>query len=361
MLRKRGLKGGFYYYDAITNDARLTNEVIMHGCRNGGLALNYVHARINRNEDGSVSHLDCRDELSGETFQVKADQYVSAAGPWTDDVLAQKGAAIMKPSKGVHIVVDGRRFPAKDVLLIPCTDDRFIWICPWENGLVIIGATDTPFDGTADNVGVSRDDIDYLISNCNNYLEGFQLTEEDILSAYSGLRPLLNDDEEEDTVKVSRDYKVWREGSNLLVIAGGKLTSFFSMADTVMKELGGSKQEIDTMPEDSEIIDAIKKEHAANTELLTDRYPFTRALVIYFTRHQHARCIGDVLTRRLSLTYGMKTIDEDLVRKVGEAMATELNWSPDDLQDQLHNFREEWGELHTYSNKINQTESLSQS
>ena len=229
MLKKEGLKGGFYYYDALTNDARLTNEVIMDACDLGGIAINYLAATAFQKEEGAISSITVKDQISGNEFQVNSQYFISAAGVWTDEILnylEDQKAPMMLPGKGIHLVVDGARFPKKDVLIIPCTDKRFLWICPWVDGLVIIGATDTPYRGALREPGATKEDVNYILSNVNQHLQGFELTEKDILSVYSGLRPLIDEEGADNSAKVSRDYKIWWEKENLLMIAGGKFTSF---------------------------------------------------------------------------------------------------------------------------------------
>jgi glycerol-3-phosphate dehydrogenase len=360
MLREKGLKGGFYYYDAITNDARLTNEVIMQGCQAGGTAINYVTASFPSGTSGSLMELDCHDELNDVSFSVRADHYISAAGIWSDEFLRGNGKAgsagsIMKPSKGVHIVVDGAPFPKEDVLLVPCEDKRFIWICPWENGLVIIGATDTAFSGDLREPGTTKADIRYLLDNANRYLRNVTLTEDDILSMFSGLRPLLNEEGESDTVKMSRDYKVWWEKDNLLAIAGGKLTSFLSMADHVLEKLlkkQGSVRITGHPAGESAVaaIEVIRQQEAGAGEPLPGFEQHDVAEVIYFVRKQHAEKISDVLTRRLSLSYGLKDYDEALISAVAGIMQRELGWSDAVLAQRLADYRRHWETLHSCIN-----------
>ncbi|MCP4123264.1 MAG: glycerol-3-phosphate dehydrogenase/oxidase [Bacteroidetes bacterium] len=347
MLRGKGLKGGIYYYDALTNDALLTNEVIMQACNLGGVALNYMDVEEIDISDTTVETLSCRDGLSGEEVKVSAKHFISAAGIWTDEVVAKAGAereSIMKPSKGIHLVLDGERFPPEDVLIIPTSDDRFLWICPWLEGLVLIGTTDTAFEGDLGEPGCTDHDIDYILSNINNYLDGIQLTREDILSAFSGLRPLLNEEGAENTSKMSRDYKIWWKNENLLVIAGGKLTSFLSMADKVVEKLAERSDKLfDIQPPETKIAaDSLKEylDKEGSTDLETR--------IRFFVTHQHAEKIEDVLTRRLIASYRMRALDNDLVKSVADVMAEELNWSDETKSSRIEDYRKHWEHMHPH-------------
>lgn len=360
MLKSKGLKGGFKYYDALTNDARLTNDVIMEANYKGATALNYISVESFRDRV-----LQCEDILTGEQLSIRTKMVVSATGIFTDRFLKDLNTdhhPVMKPSKGVHLILDGSRFPKRDVLLIPTTDKRFLWICPWVDGLVLVGATDTPFNGELQEPGVTKDDVDYIISNCNRYLQGFQLKPSDILSSFSGLRPLLDEDGEEDTTKVSRDYKIWWQERDLLTIAGGKLTSFLSMADSVVRRIKPDRKMVSSSNEPSnskagpitdspgldgdwarlfeEALQAPDADNPAWNSILT--------VVTFFIKHQQVEKLSDVLTRRLALTYRMGTYPESFVQRIAAAMQEELNWTDDVKKARIDDYKRHWESLHDH-------------
>ncbi len=368
MLKKDGLVGGLYYYDAITNDARLTNEVIMEGCELGGVALNYVEAEKFESDSKAVKSIRCNDLLNDQQFEITANNYISATGVWTDEILTklnQNASKMMLPGKGIHIVVDGEKFPDQDVLIIPCTDKRFLWICPWVDGLVIIGSTDTPYEGDLREPGTTQEDVDYILQNINNYLEGFAISESDILSIFSGLRPLIDEQKDKDnSSKVSRDYKVWWEKENLLMIAGGKLTSFLSMADQVMSYIAVktkfkevSNEKYDKFNESDHLtkrwgkhapkVKALLEEDPTRNQKLVESLDYQIADIIYYIRFQNAEKLSDILSRRMALTYRMKKINTKLVDTVADTMQKELNWSEDVKQLRIKDFELHWQTLHT--------------
>jgi glycerol-3-phosphate dehydrogenase len=372
MLKKEGLEGAFYYFDALTNDARLTNEVIMNGCNLGGIALNYVSAKSFQSEKEKITSITAKDEISGEEFQLKADHFIAAAGVWTDEILNQlstRKEKMMLPGKGIHLVVDGARFPKKDVLIVPCTDKRFLWICPWVDGLVIIGATDTPYHGELREPGATSDDVQYILQNVNRNLEGIQLSEADILSVYSGLRPLIDEKGATNSVKVSRDYKIWWEKENLLMIAGGKFTSFLSMADHLLQELS-SKVKLKTA-ENTEItkpdnkqtlsskwgasagkMSAILAENEKNHQFIIEGLEYQFADVIFYIRHQHALKLSDILTRRMAISYRLKKVNQDWLNQIATVMQLELNWSENQKEQAMLEYMQHWEILQTWNKSL---------
>jgi glycerol-3-phosphate dehydrogenase len=366
LYKKEGLKGGYYYYDAITDDARLTNEVIMEADELGGTAINYLSAQSIEIKEGKINSILVNDELSGEKFTIKADHYISAAGIWTDDILEKvehQKEKMMLPAKGIHLVMDGAHFPKTTALLIPCDDKRMLWICPWMDGLVIIGTTDTPYHGNLREPGATNQDVQYILTNLNNSLSGKQFSEVDILSIFSGLRPLIDEKNENDTVKVSRDYKIWWEKENLLMIAGGKFTSFLSMADNLLKELA-TRKEFNIQKRSNEQapksinkltdkwgvhaskIEEIFNENSTNLDILLEGLNYQIADIIFYIRYQNAQKLSDVLTRRMTLTYRMKTINESIVEKVAAVMQKELDWTEAKKAQRIMDYTDHWKTLH---------------
>ena len=348
MLRSRNLKGGVYYYDAITNDARLTNEVIMQASDMGGVAINYMDVKNIHVSEDTVESLQCRDGLDGTKIQVIANHVISAAGIWTDEVVSKAGAEkrpIMKPSKGIHLVVDKKKFPVEDTLVMTCNDGRYVWIFPWLEDLAIIGTTDTPYEGELREPGSTDEDINYLLSNLNNFLEGVQITKRDILSVYSGLRPLLNE-EGMDPDKMSRDYRIWWKNNNLLVIAGGKLTSFLSMADKVLEKLV-ERTGNTLLEKNGEVDDPVTKDPLKSFMDKVGNQDFDTKLR-FFVQNQNAEKIEDVLTRRMVNSYAMQKYDESLVNEVADVMGVELNWSEEVKQKRKIDYQEHWKTMHPW-------------
>lgn len=378
------LKGGFIYYDARTNDARLTNEVIQQGVQAGGIAINYAEVKTFQTKNSKVTSVECFDVLNQKELIFNGHNFVSATGVWTDEVLNRyetQEKQFMKPSKGVHIVVSGDFFPKDTVLILPSVegDGRFIWSVPWEDNLCVIGTTDTEYSENIDEIKTSKDEVNYLINAVNKYLIDAPLTEEHILSVYAGLRPLLNDfEEDKGSTSRSRDYETWWVNENLLCIAGGKLTSFLSMAEHVLFDLSkniavaaikeeshpkkstGIKSDLPTYPtyqvlrsiygdENTKLIKNIVDEDDNNALQLDLKYRYLVAEIIFFIRHQHAVTLDDIFTRRTLISYNMKEWDEKLIRNVCKICERELGWSELETKEHISLYEKNWALMHQWN------------
>jgi glycerol-3-phosphate dehydrogenase len=245
-LRKEALKGGIVYYDALSDDARITLENALDAEAQGATVVNHARVmRLLRAEDGRVvgaEIVSCEpDEAAvSSPVAVKARVVVNATGPWSDEVRALVGEQpILKPTKGVHVVVDAARLPARHaVVMLARRDKRVMFAIPWGQNRVIIGTTDTFYDGTLDHVWATGDDVDYLLETANHYFPGAGLQHEDVLSTWAGLRPLLRPNSGvESASDVSREHHLI-ERPGFVTIAGGKLTTYRRMAAEVVDRVG---------------------------------------------------------------------------------------------------------------------------
>ncbi|MDB5226080.1 MAG: glpD 1, partial [Bacteroidota bacterium] len=375
-LKTDDMIGGFVYYDAKTNDARLVNDVIQQACDLGAIALNYFELTEFETSDKKIIAINCRDRISNHSYKIRSKIFVSATGVWTDELLKkfenQETKKYMMPSKGVHLVMSSDHFPKDCVMIFPTAsgDKRMIWSMPWEENLSIVGATDTEYTESNDRIDILEDEVKYILDSVNAQLKK-QLTEQDILSVYAGIRPLLNDnDEDKSSSQRSRDYRIWWNNDNLLTISGGKLTSFLSMAENCIKAIE-EKYTIDTILNESTenelveneiLIDRFKikygKKNAVRIANITkenpvltntfENYAYCPAEMIFFIRFQNAQKIDDLLTRRTSITHQMKTFDEVLVQTVSEIMAKELNWSHEQITEEIKSYRNSWKLMHSW-------------
>lgn len=245
-LKREGLRGAFLYYDCRTNDTRLTLAVLRSARDAGAVTANYCRVTEFLEEEGRLGGAVARDEVGGAEFEVRARCVVNATGVWADEVaaLADPGEPPkLRPSKGVHLVVAGERLGARAAAVLspsPHGDGRYIFVVPWQ-GVVLLGPTDTPYAGDPDAVGVVEDDVAYIMTAANRLFPDLQLTPADIISTLVGLRPLIAA-EAATTSQLSREHRIWEGESGLVSIAGGKLTTYRTMAaevvDLVLKRLG---------------------------------------------------------------------------------------------------------------------------
>ncbi|XP_060112924.1 glycerol-3-phosphate dehydrogenase, mitochondrial isoform X1 [Heteronotia binoei] len=239
MLKKDKLVGAIVYYDGQHNDARMNLAIALTAARYGAATANYTEVvRLLKKTDPKsgkvrVCGARCRDVLTGQEFDVKAKCVINATGPFTDSVRKmdeQKVAKICQPSAGVHIVMPGYYSPDNMGLLDPSTSDgRVIFFLPWQK-MTIAGTTDTATEVTHHPIP-TEEDINFILTEVRNYLScDVEVRRGDVLAAWSGIRPLVTDPNSKDTQSISRNHIVHVSKSGLVTIAGGKWTTYRSMA-----------------------------------------------------------------------------------------------------------------------------------
>ena len=233
LVKKDGLKGGGYYVEYRTDDARLTMEVMKRAEEKGATIINYVkseHFTYDSNE--KVNGIQARDVLTNEVFDIKAKKVINAAGPWVDEVRSgdyARNNKNLRLTKGVHIVLDQSKFPLRQAVYFDTeSDGRMIFAIPRE-GKAYIGTTDTFYDNDKTSPLATPEDRAYLLDALNYMFPEVEAKDEDIESSWAGVRPLILE-EGKDPSEISRKDEVWEGKSGLLTIAGGKLTGYRHMA-----------------------------------------------------------------------------------------------------------------------------------
>ena len=237
-LRAEGLVGGARYFDAATDDARLTVANAIGAAEAGAIVLNHVAATTLLKSDGQVAGATVRDEIQQTLIDVRSRVVVNATGPWSDDVRAMdaetsSGSTMTRGSKGAHIEVPRDRVGNNEALtLLSPTDQRVFFVLPAEKH-AIIGTTDTYTNASPDVVRATNDDVRYLLAAANTFFPQASLGEEDVVSAWAGIRPLLPAADETPGA-VTREHAVTTSESGLVTISGGKLTTYRVMAHDVL-------------------------------------------------------------------------------------------------------------------------------
>jgi glycerol-3-phosphate dehydrogenase len=238
LLKKDSLIGGGYYVEYRTDDARLTIEVMKAAVDKGAFACNYTKVIQLVYENGSVVGVLVEDQLSGQKYEIRSKKVVNAAGPWVDDIRVMdqsKKGKTLQLSKGVHLVLDQSRFPLKQAIYFDTPDGRMVFAIP-RDGKAYVGTTDTFYKENPVNPNMTSEDRNYII-NCINYMfPEVNITETDIESSWAGVRPLIYE-EGKDPSEISRKDEIWESNSGLITIAGGKLTGYRKMAETVVNLL----------------------------------------------------------------------------------------------------------------------------
>jgi glycerol-3-phosphate dehydrogenase len=235
-LRTEGLVGAAHYYDAGVDDGRLTLAAVRAAHEAGAVVLPHVEVvgfeRTGAGQhDLSGAHL--HDRLVGETRTLATRVVINAAGPWSDELRRMADPAAeprLRPTKGVHLMVSRKRLANRNAIIFNSpVDGRVMFLLPWGD-FAYIGTTDTDYSGSPAEVRADREDIDYLLASANHVFPGRGLGDEDVLSTWAGLRPLLAPRTQVSEGQTSREHDVWRDLSGMVNIGGGKLTTFRRMA-----------------------------------------------------------------------------------------------------------------------------------
>ena len=230
-IASEGLRGGGAYLDGATDDARLTLATVATAIEAGAVALSRVEAL--GIEDGSAAaEVRLADRLRGSELSVRARAVVLAGGPFTDDLRrrAALGGRWVQPTRGTHLIVPRERLPTDGAVIFPsAVDGRVMFLIPWPR-YTVVGTTD--LDASPDGeVRATRGEVGYLLDSANALAPDAGLTEDDVVSTWAGLRPLLAADESSPSAR-SREERIER-ANHVYTIAGGKLTAYRSMAETL--------------------------------------------------------------------------------------------------------------------------------
>lgn len=235
LLRSDILLGGGYYVEYRTDDARLTIEVLKTAFHNGATAVNYTKAESLIYHNGKVIGVNAIDVLTGKTYELYAKKIVNAAGPWVDTIRemdnSKKGKRLHL-TKGVHLVVSQSRFPLRQAVYFDTPDGRMMFAIP-RDGKTYIGTTDTNYSGPMTQPQITKEDVEYILNGSNCMFPAIGLTENDVESGWAGLRPLIHEDGKSPS-ELSRKDEIFISDSNLISIAGGKLTGFRKMAERIV-------------------------------------------------------------------------------------------------------------------------------
>lgn len=356
-VRQAGLKGGVKYWDGQFDDARLALALARTAAARGALLVNYCPAEQLLYEGGKVCGLVCRDAETGRSFTVHARCVVNATGPWVDllreqDAQAQGRPAqpMVAPSQGVHVVVDRDFLPGDHALLVPRTaDGRVLFAVPWL-GKVILGTTDTPRHDLAREPLPFPQELDFILSEAGKYLSR-RPAPADVRSMWVGLRPLVKpqQDDGENTKKISREHTVLASRTGLVTVTGGKWTTYRAMAEDVLAECfhagrlpsrpAGATVHLPLVgaPAEAEVrhrMSQVQGLHSYGTEAAAvaalpgaDAWlaeGLSEAMVRFAARFEYARTVEDVLARRSRLLFLNARLAARLAPRVAAILAEEL-------------------------------------
>ncbi len=366
-LIKNKLRGGVIYHDGQFDDSRLGINLVQTIIEKGGTALNYVKVNSFLKNNGKISGLVATDQETGEEYHIKAKVVLNATGVFTDEIMQKdnpEAEHIVKPSQGVHIVIDKEFLQSDYALMIPRTPDgRVLFAVPWYNR-VILGTTDIPKDKACIEPVATDEEIDFILETAGRYLEK-KPTRADVKSVFAGLRPLAAPKKENGKTKeISRKHKIISSKSGLVSIIGGKWTTYREMGEDVVDKLcavaglaesesvteglhiHGYKEDVNKenplYPYGSDL-DEIEKLIKAKPELgewLSEELKINKAQVVWAVKKEYARTVEDVLSRRARALILDAKESVRIAPVVADIMADELAYDEKWKKDQLLKFNE---------------------
>lgn len=349
-IATKGLRGAILYHDGQFDDARLALALARTAEDHGATVLNYVRVTSLIKNDGKVIGAVVKDVETGGEIRVRAKVVINATGIFVDDIRAQDDPAIPKllsVSRGTHIVVDPYFLGSDNAIMIPKTEDgRVIFAIPW-GGKVVIGTTDLAASAVEMEPGHEPSEIDYLIDHINPYLAK-PMSRTDILSVFSGLRPLVTG-KSATTSKLSREHHIDASPAGLITVAGGKWTTYRRMAEDAIDfaikhrmlaqkpcktreiKIHGAPASgvVESGPlhrfgSDADAIRALVAERPELAAKVDAALPFTLAEVVFAVRHEMSRTVEDVLSRRMRALMTDARATERAAPAVAQVMAAEL-------------------------------------
>jgi glycerol-3-phosphate dehydrogenase len=366
-IETEGLRGGVVYHDGQFDDARLLVDLAQTAADQGAAVLNYVRVTgLEKNGEGFVTGVTALDAETGESLRTSGRVVVNATGVFTDQVRRMddpKAAPMIRPSQGVHLVLDRRFLGGDSAIMVPHTDDgRVLFAIPWHR-VVVVGTTDTPVEETPLEPMPLDEEVSYLISHAARYL-----TEDpepaDVLSCFAGLRPLVATGDSPETASLSRDHTLHVSGSGLMTITGGKWTTYRRMAEDTVDHgiVLGELEPRDCITRDLNIhgfhthpdrfgdlaaygsdapeVEALLSSDPDLGKPLHSRLPLRAGEVVWAARREMARTVDDVLARRSrSLILDARAAAE-IAETVARLLARELERDGDWTRQQTLDFRE---------------------
>ncbi|MCU1291564.1 MAG: glpD 2 [Bryobacterales bacterium] len=366
-INEDGLRGGVVYYDGQFDDARLLINMVSTAAEQGATLVNYCRVTgLSKDEEGFVNGVSAVDMEAGEEFQAEAKTVVNATGPFTDHVRKLADAdveRIIAPSQGIHLVFDRSFLPGTSAIMVPHTSDkRVMFAIPWHEH-TLVGTTDTAIPDAVLDPSPMAEEIEFILKTAAQYLQKAP-TRADVLSVFTGIRPLVKATGSSNTAALSRDHTIHIDESGLLNITGGKWTTYRHMAedcvnhaatlgklperDCVTKHLnihgfhGQSKifGALSFYGADAPAIQELAKGDPELAAPLSSQLPYIGAEVIWATRQEMARTVEDVLARRTRALFLNSGAALDAAPKVASLMARELDFDAAWEQGQLTEFRQ---------------------
>ena len=234
-FKQDGLVGGGRFVEYRSDDARLTIEVMKEAASQGATVINYAKVTDFIYKDGKVIGVQIVNQVNGQVSEIRAKKIVNASGPWVDSLRKKDHSLNNKQlhlTKGIHLVFDQSVLPLKQAVYFDTPDGRMVLMIP-RDGKTYVGTTDTAYKGDLTHPRMTVKDIEYVIGMINFIFPDLNITSSDFVSSWAGIRPLIHE-VGKGASEISRKDEIWESESGLVTIAGGKLTGYRKMAETIV-------------------------------------------------------------------------------------------------------------------------------
>lgn len=353
-IEQKNLKGGVVYYDAQFDDSRLAINLMQTAIEHGAIVVNYARVTgLIKNKEKMITGVLVEDKIDGGAFELKGKCIINATGIFVDEIIKMDNPdekPMVRPSQGVHVVVDRSFLGSDNAIMIPKTSDgRVMFGIPWHNR-VILGTTDTPVSEFVLEPKASEEEIDFILETAGRYLTK-KPQRKDILCVFAGLRPLAapkKHAEEAKTKEISRSHKLLASDSGLITITGGKWTTYRLMAEETVNlaiktkrlaykpcktrnlKIHGYRENLDRnnylhiYGSDQDAIIQLQESNPENAQKLHPKLDYTVAEVVWAVQKEMACTIDDVLARRVRALYMDARASIEMAPAVASIMAKEL-------------------------------------
>lgn len=340
-LRQSGLFGGTLYWDGQFDDARLAVAMAVTAVANGAAVANHIKVEELVRENDRLTGVVARDTLDGKEYRIRGQVVVNATGVFTDSIRRMDDpgvSAVVRPSQGIHLVLERRFLGGDTAVMIPSTEDgRVLFAIPWKNR-VILGTTDTDPVPIELHPKPLSDEIDYLIRHAGLYLREAP-THADIKAIFAGLRPLVSPPKATagSTSQLSRSHSLFVSDSGLITITGGKWTTYRQMAEDTV-DLAATTGNLPSAPCVTANLTLSNDEPGRTGTLLDPELPYSMEDVETAVTREMAMTLDDVLSRRTRARFLDEAAAFRCAPKVAEKMAGLLGRDERWVEEQLSAF-----------------------
>ncbi len=361
-IKTRKLRGGVRYFDCQFDDARLAVNLAQTITEQGGVVINHMKVNGLIMEDGRVSGVEAGDRETGKQYRVAAGTVINATGVFVDDILKMEDPSVrdvVKPSQGIHLVMEREFLKGGEALMIPKTSDgRVLFAVPWHNR-VVVGTTDVEKQEAELEPVAEEEEVEYILETAGRFMERTP-RREDVLAVFTGLRPLAAPTGEgKKTKEISRGHKILVSKGGLVTLTGGKWTTYRKMGEDVVNRaaelaklpardsvtsalrIHGHVDEVDKSDplywygSDRKQIDSLIDEDPELGGILSEELNIIEAQIVWAVRMEMARTVEDCLARRIRV---IQLDARECIRvapRVAEIVARELGYDQEWQKSQV--------------------------